>query len=132
MVYGSEAVLPADVAYDAPRIQHYEEGEVETIRHFDLDSVEERCLAAVIQHARHEQQIRRYHAKNVRERSLNVGDLALRRVTKAKDQHKLSVPWEGPFFIKEVISPGTYRLEWDNGDPVPYVWNIEHLVKFYP
>ncbi|XP_022684220.1 uncharacterized protein LOC111257940 [Setaria italica] len=29
MVYGSKAVLPSDVASDAPRIQYYEEGEAE-------------------------------------------------------------------------------------------------------
>jgi hypothetical protein len=29
LVYGSEAVLPTDVAFGAPRIQFYEEGEAE-------------------------------------------------------------------------------------------------------
>ncbi|CAN6221322.1 unnamed protein product [Urochloa humidicola] len=132
MVYGSEAVLPADLVHGAPRIQYYEEGEAEQSRRFDVDSVEEHRLAAVIQHARHEQQLRRYHNRNVRERSLNVGDLALRRVTKGKDLHKLSPTWEGPFVVKEVISPSTYKLEWEDGEPVPFAWNIEHLVKFYP
>ncbi|CAO2152384.1 unnamed protein product [Urochloa humidicola] len=132
MVYGSEAVLPADLVHGAPRIQHYEEGEAEQSRRFDVNSVEEHRLTAVIQHARHEQQLRHYHNRNVRERSLNVGDLALRRVTKGKDLHKLSPTWEGPFIVKEVISPSTYKLEWENGELVPFAWNIEHLVKFYP
>ncbi|XP_072150022.1 uncharacterized protein [Setaria viridis] len=50
LVYGSEEVLPTDVAFGAPRIQYYEEG--------DIDSLEEHRVAALIQHGRHEQQIR--------------------------------------------------------------------------
>jgi hypothetical protein len=132
MVYESEAVLPADLAFSAPRIKNYEEGEAESSRQVDVDSLEEHRLCALTRHARHEQQIRRYHDRNVKERSLNVGDLALRRVMSSAGQHKLSAPWEGPFIVKEVVSPGTYRLEWADGNPVPNVWNIQHLTKFYP
>jgi hypothetical protein len=32
LVYGSEVVLPTDVAFGAPRIQFYEEGEAEQTR----------------------------------------------------------------------------------------------------
>jgi hypothetical protein len=35
-VYRSEAVLPTDVAFGAPRIQHYEEGTTEETRKVDL------------------------------------------------------------------------------------------------
>jgi hypothetical protein len=41
LVYGSEAVLPTDVAFGDPRIQHYEEGTAEETRKVDLDSIEE-------------------------------------------------------------------------------------------
>jgi IS30 family transposase len=41
LVYGSEAVLPTDVAFGAPRIQFYEEGEAKQTRRIDLDSLEE-------------------------------------------------------------------------------------------
>jgi hypothetical protein len=48
LVYRSEAVLPTDVAFRAPRIQFYEEGEAKQTRHIDLDSLEEQRLAAVM------------------------------------------------------------------------------------
>ena len=32
MVYGSEAVLPSDIAFGAPRIQNYDENEAEATR----------------------------------------------------------------------------------------------------
>jgi hypothetical protein len=41
LVYGLEAVLPTDVAFGAPRIQFYGEGEAEKTRRIDLDSLEE-------------------------------------------------------------------------------------------
>jgi len=80
MVYGSEAVLPSDIAFGAPRIQNYDENEVEVTRRIDIDSAEEHRLMASVQHARYEQQLRRYHDRNVHERDFNVGDLVLRRI----------------------------------------------------
>jgi hypothetical protein len=99
LVYGSEAVLPTDVAFGAPRIQFYEEGEAEQTRRIDLDSLEEQRLVAVMRQAHHDQQLWRYHDRNVKEASFNVGDLVLRRIQKTDGMHKLSALWEGPFIV---------------------------------
>jgi hypothetical protein len=119
LVYGSEAILPTDVTFGAPRIQFYEKGEAEQTRRIDLDSIEEQRLTVVMRQARHDQQLRRYHDRNVKETSFNVGDLALRRIQKTDGMHKLCAPWEGPFIITEVISPSTYRLQWGEGKEYP-------------
>jgi hypothetical protein len=132
LVYGLEAILPIDIAFGAPRIQFYEEGEAEQTRRVDLDSFEEQRLAAVMRQARHDQQLRRYHDRNVRETFFHVGDLVLRHIQKTDGMHKLSAPWEGPFIVTEVISPSTYRLQWGDGQGVPNPWNVEHLQQFYP
>jgi hypothetical protein len=42
--------------------------------------------------AHHDQQLRRYHDRNVRETSFNVGDLVLRRIQKTDGMHKFSAP----------------------------------------
>jgi len=55
MVYSFEAVLPSDIAFGAPRIQNYDENEAESTRRTDIDSAEEHCLTASLQHARYEQ-----------------------------------------------------------------------------
>jgi hypothetical protein len=115
LVYGSEAVLPTDVAFGAPRIQFYKEGEAKETRRVDLDSLEEQRLPAVMRQARHNQQLRRCHDRNVKETSFNVGNLVLKRIQKIDDMHKLFSPWEGPFTVTEVVSPSTYRLQWDDG-----------------
>jgi hypothetical protein len=49
--------------------------------------------------ALYDQQLHRYHDRNVRETSFNVGDLVLRRIQKTDVMHKLSAPSEGPFII---------------------------------
>jgi hypothetical protein len=105
LVYRSEVILPTDVAFGAPRIQFYEEGEAEQTRRIDLDSLEEQRLATVMRQAHHDQQLCHYHDCNVRETSFNVGDLVLRSIQKTDSMHKLSTPWEGPFIVTEVISP---------------------------
>jgi hypothetical protein len=132
LVYRAEAVLPTYVAFDATHIQHYEEGTTEETQKVDLDSIEEHRVAALMRHTRYEQQLRRYHDRNVRERSFNVGDLVLRHIRSTKGIPKLSAPWEGPFIVIEVVSPLTYRLQWADGQGIPNVWNIEHLCSFYP
>jgi hypothetical protein len=131
-VYGSEAVLPTDLAFGAPRIQQYEEGTAEEKCKVDLDRIEEHRMAVLMRHTRHEQQLRHYHDSNVRERSFNMGDLVPRRIQTTKVTHKLSAPWEGPFIVMEVVSPSTYRLQWADDQGIPNVWNIEHLRRFYP
>jgi hypothetical protein len=127
LVYRSEVVLHTDISFGAPRIQFYEEGEAEQTHRVDLDSIEEQRLAAVMRQALRDQQLRRYHDRNVKETSFNVGDLVLRRIQKTDDMHKLSSPWEGPFIVTEVVSPLTYRLQWGDGQGVPNPWNVEHL-----
>jgi hypothetical protein len=102
-------------------------GEADQTCHVDLDNLEEQRLAAVMRQARHDQQLRRYHDRNVKKTFFNVGELVLRRIKKTDNMHKLCFPWEGPFIVTEVVSPSTYRLQWGDGQGVPNPWNVEHL-----
>jgi hypothetical protein len=131
-VYGSETVLLTDLAFGAPRIQHYEEGTTEETCKVDLDSMEEHRVAALMWHTHHEQQLNHYYNRNMHERSFNMGDLVLQCIQDTKGMHKFSAPWECPFIVMEVIVPATYRLQWADGKGMMNVWNIEHLCHFYP
>jgi hypothetical protein len=59
LVYGSEAILPADIMWRSPRVEMYNEGKADEARHLELDSVEEACCTALVQSARYLQGIRR-------------------------------------------------------------------------
>jgi hypothetical protein len=48
LVYGSEAILPADIMWKSPRVEMYNEGEANEARQLELDSIEEaRCTTLV-------------------------------------------------------------------------------------
>jgi transposase InsO family protein len=66
MVYGSEPVLPADLIFGAPRLTFESIAEAEATRLEDIDVLEEERLNTVIQSARYQQTLRRYHDKAVR------------------------------------------------------------------
>jgi hypothetical protein len=132
MVYGSEAVLPADLRFGAPRLVFECIAEAEATRLEDIDMLEEERLNIVIQSARYQQTLRRYHDKAIRHRSFIVGDLILRRNLTGEGRHKLSPLWDRPFMVSEVTRLGSYRLTQMDGTEVGNSWNIEHLRKFYP
>ena len=81
-----------------------------------MEVLEEARLATLHRSARYQQTLRWYHERRIRERTLQVGDLVLRRVMSTKDKHKLSPPREGPYNIVEVIRLGTYKLKDSDGN----------------
>jgi hypothetical protein len=110
----------------------YNEGEADEVRQLELDSVEEVRCTALVQSARYLQGIRRYHDRNVRERSFSVVNLVLHRIQDESGLHKLNSRWEGPFIVKQVTWPGSCRLQYPEGQDVLNSWNIQNLRKFYP
>jgi hypothetical protein len=110
----------------------YNEGEVDEARQLELDSVEEARCTALVQSAQYLQGIRQYHDRNVRERSFSIGDLVLRHIQDESSLHKLNSRWQRPFIVKQVKRPGSYRLQYPEGQDVPNSWNIQNLHKFYP
>ena len=69
LTYGSEA-LPADIMWRSSRVEAYQE-EADEARQLELDSVEEARVNALTQSARYFQGVRRYHDRNVQQRSFN-------------------------------------------------------------
>jgi hypothetical protein len=132
MVHGSEAVLPTDIDYGNPRVWDYtEEGNQVTLEDA-IDQLDEARDVALLRCAKYQHALQHYHERSVRPHEFHVGDLVLRRVQGSKDMHKLSPPWEGPFIIHEVLQPGTYKIQYEDGRVVSNAWNMEHLRLFYP
>ena len=132
LVYGSEAILPTDIAFRAPRVEHYNEEQAIAIQTEDVDRAEEERLITCIRIAKYLEGLRRYYNRNIKGCSFAVGDLVLYRKQKIEGVHKLSSPWEGPYVVKEVTRPGSYRLCDLDGINVPNSWHIEHLICLYP
>jgi hypothetical protein len=132
MVHGSEAVLPMDIDYGSPRVRAYTEEGNQVALEDAIDQLDEAHDVALLRCTKYQQALRRYHERNMCPHEFHVGDLVLQRVQGRKDTHKLSPPWEGTFIIHEVLRPGTYKIQYEDGRVVSNTWNIEHLRPFYP
>ena len=102
LLFISEAVLPADVAFLAQRIENYDEENNDQARQDDVDRLEEERLVTCVRTAKYLDSLRKYYNRNIQERSFAVGDMVLRRRQKTDGMHKISSPWEGPYIVKAV------------------------------
>jgi hypothetical protein len=118
VVYGAEAVHPADIAFQSPRVE--------------VNCSEERRLDSCVRTAKYLAVLCKYYNKNVKERFFVVGDLVLKWKMSQDGMHKLSSPWEGPFEVIEVTRPTSYRLAYLDGTELPNSWHIDKLRCFYP
>ena len=112
-------------------MENYDEEQAVAVRTEDDDGADEECVITYVRTVQYLEGLRRYYNRNIIGHSFAVGDLVLRRKQK-KGMHKLSSPWEGPYIVKEVTRPGSYRLCDIEGIDVPNSWHIEHLICFYP
>jgi ribonuclease HI/transposase InsO family protein len=93
LVYGAEVVLPTDVKFGSPRVLAFNEIHQEDLIKDRLLQLEEARCQAGLHAVRYQQGLCRYHSRHVRARTLEVGDLVLRRILSRKGLHKLSPMW---------------------------------------
>ena len=79
LVYGLEAILPADIAFWAPRVDHYDEEQAIAVQTKDVDRAEEERLITCVRIAKYQEGLRRYYNRNIKGRSFAIGDLVLHR-----------------------------------------------------
>lgn len=109
-MYGSEAVLSADIEFDSPRKLLYDEKANKEAREDGVDLLEEARELALSRLAMYQQRLRRYHSSRIRPVAFREGDLVLRLVQDTKGMHKLSPPWQGPFIISRALPNDSYYL----------------------
>ena len=85
-------MLPSDLDHDVPRVKAFDRDRAAEAQQDAVDLLEEAREMTVIGSARYQQTLRRYHERKIRGRTLEVGDLVLRRTQSTKEKHKLSPP----------------------------------------
>jgi hypothetical protein len=110
LVYGAEAILPTYLEYGSLRTKAYDDRSNQASREDSLDQLEEARDVALLHSVRYQQSLRRYHARGVRPRGFQVGDLVLRLRQDARGRHKLTPPWEGPFIIAKSYVAFTLKM----------------------
>ncbi|XP_073061785.1 uncharacterized protein [Primulina eburnea] len=92
LVYGNEAVLPAEIGLESARVVFYDEDN-DTRRATDLDLLKEKREAAIIQLEAYKNRIAQSYNRRVIQRNFQVGDLVLRKVQE-EQRGKLDPKWE--------------------------------------
>ena len=81
----------------------------------------------------YKEKTKEYFAKKTRIRKYDEGDLILRATEASDPRHtgKLMIKWEGPYKVKQVLRPGSYKLERLDGTEVNNTWHGNKLRKYY-
>ncbi|XP_077232665.1 uncharacterized protein LOC143870036 [Tasmannia lanceolata] len=131
--FGTEAVIPVDIGTPSPRVTSFNEQLNGDGLRANLDLLEEIREESRIRVAAYKQKISNYHDSKIRPREFRTGDLVLRRaaVSQPTKVGKLSPTWEGPYRVKEIIRPGSYKLETLEEHLLLHAWNSKNLRKYY-
>ncbi|XP_022007735.1 uncharacterized protein LOC110907003 [Helianthus annuus] len=133
LVYGSEAVIPAEIGLPSPRMLSMNMINNEEERRLDLDLLEERREMAAINKAKYKTKLEKYYNSKVRICTFNPGDYVQRdnEASNAEKPGKLAPKLEGPYVIDEVLGKGAYKLRILENKEVPRAWNAQQLRKCY-
>ncbi|KAG7567533.1 Integrase catalytic core [Arabidopsis thaliana x Arabidopsis arenosa] len=136
LVYGMEAVIPAEIFVPSPRRMNNPHNEAANNEQMVdvIDTIEERRDRALIRMQNYPNAIAQYYNSNVRNWHFDVRTLVLRKVqqnTTEDGAGKLGINWEGPYRITQVVRNGVYRLENMEGKAVRRAWNSIHLKRYF-
>ncbi|XP_066333204.1 uncharacterized protein [Miscanthus floridulus] len=132
IVYGSEAVLPTDLDYEALRIRAYDEQGAKASLENAMDQLDEACDVALLRSAKYQHALHQYHGRRVQVRHSTLGIWCSASFRATRSATKLSSLWEGSYVVAEVLRPRTYKLTTIDGRVFINAWNIEQLHRFYP
>ncbi|XP_074336785.1 uncharacterized protein LOC141673957 [Apium graveolens] len=133
LAYDTEARLPIETGSPSHRVVNFDEvSNIEGLR-TNLELLDEVRDQAVEKMERYKEKTKLYFAKKAKIKEYVVGDLVLRDIEASDptNQGKLQPNWEGPYIVKEVLRPGTYKLNYLSGTEVPNTWHGTRLRKFY-
>nr|XP_027067607.1 uncharacterized protein LOC113693243 [Coffea arabica] len=136
LMYGMEAVLPAEVEIPSLRIlmeAQIEEAEWIKERQEQLSLIDEKRLNAVCHGQCYQQRMARAYNKKVKPRLFEVGDKVLKRILPMQDEAKgkFAPNWQGPFIVKKVLSGGALILMEMDGQVFPQPINADMCKKFF-
>jgi ribonuclease HI/transposase InsO family protein len=132
LVYGTEAVIPAEVGVPTKRMLLTNEENEAGLR-LNLDLLEERREVAAIRESRYKKTIAKYYNAKASVYQFKVGEYVYRNneASRVVPLGKMAPKWEGPYRIKRASDRGAYTLEKLDGTEIPRTWNGNHLRKCY-
>ncbi|XP_015089788.1 uncharacterized protein LOC107032731 [Solanum pennellii] len=135
-MYGTEAVIPADV--EIPSLRIIVEAEIEDTewvktRIEQLALIDEKRLTIVCFGQLYQQRMDRAYNKKVHLRHIEVGQLVLKRILPHQEEAKgkFAPNWQGPYLIKEVLSKEALHLTDVEGKITGIIVNADLVKRYY-
>ncbi|PHT26362.1 hypothetical protein CQW23_34022 [Capsicum baccatum] len=136
LVYGTEAVIPAEV--EIPSLRVIVEAEIDDdewvkTRLEYLNLIEEKRLTSVCHGQLYQRRMARAYNKKVRPRNFEVGQLVLRRILphQVEAKGKFSPNWQGPFVVKKMLPNGALYLTDIEGKMAEMAINADAVKRYY-
>jgi len=136
LVYGTEAVIPAEV--EIPSLRIIVEAEIEDTewvksRLEQLALIDEKRLTSICFGQLYQQRMARAYNKKVRPRNFEVGQLVVKRILPHQDEAKgkFAPNWQGPYVIKQVLSKGALQLADMEGKAIDTIVNADSIKRYY-
>ncbi|XP_074327827.1 uncharacterized protein LOC141665744 [Apium graveolens] len=133
LAYGTEVMLPIEVGSPSHRAINFDEIANEEGLRTNIELIDEVRDQVVARMEKYKEKTKEHFSKKSRVKNFQVRDLVLRD-TEASDPTmtgKLIPRWEGPYKVKEVLWPGTYKLMNMDESEIPNTWHGLRLRKFY-
>ncbi|KAI4363639.1 hypothetical protein MLD38_019830 [Melastoma candidum] len=136
LVYGTQAVIPAEVKLPTIRIlsqSNMTEEEKANHQLAHLDFIDEKRLAAIDHMQCYQQRMSRAFNKKVKEVKYKPRDVILKRILpNAKDPRgKFAPNYEGPFVVEHAFSGGATILMKMDGGELSQPINADALRRYY-
>ncbi|XP_074347019.1 uncharacterized protein LOC141685838 [Apium graveolens] len=133
LAYGTEAMLPIEIGSPSLRAINFDEIANEEGLRTNIDLIDEVRDQAVARMEKYKEKTKEHFSKKFRVKNFQVGDFVLRDTEASYPINfgKLMPRWEGPYKVKEVLRPGTYKLMNMDESEVPNTWHGLRLRKFY-
>ncbi|VFQ60871.1 unnamed protein product [Cuscuta campestris] len=112
LCYGFEARAPAEISIATHQEEVFDPERNEEALAAELHLVHERREAAFIRAENYRKKVKSYHDGRVHARRFIEGEWVLRKryVSRPLEGGKFAKNYEGPYIIKEVVGPSTFRL----------------------
>ena len=131
--YGMEVIVPTEIGMPTLRTYLPEQSNAETIIK-DLDTADELRKAAVVRITSYHNRLANIYNRRMKPCMFQPRDLVLRKVfenTVDPSVEKFQPNWEGPYIVTRPGKSRSYVLDKLDGTPVPRMWNVMHLKRYY-
>ncbi|XP_015160793.1 uncharacterized protein [Solanum tuberosum] len=136
LVYGSEAVIPAEVEIPSLRIiQEVGLDDAEWIRsrHEQLMFIDEKMMDVVCHDQLYQNRMTKAFNKKVKPRQFTPRQLVLKKIFlhQGEAKGKFAPNWQGPYMVHRVLSGGAVILAEMDGRVSPKPINSDDIKKYY-